>query len=86
MKRIILATVVVVVGLAIGAVWLGGSRTNTRDAIIKMVEKGASESEMLAVVDGNNKQPLNADDVIKMKQASVPNNVISEMLQKSGTH
>jgi hypothetical protein len=85
MKRIILASIIVM-GLTIGAVSLAWSKTNTRDAIIKMVDKGASESEMLAVVDGNSKQPLNADDVIKMKQASVPNNVIFEMLHKSGTH
>jgi hypothetical protein len=85
MKRIILASIIVL-GLTVGTVSLLWSKPNTRDAVIKMVEKGASEPEMLAVVDGNSEQPLNADDVIKMKQAGVPNNVISEMLQKSGTH
>lgn len=85
MKRIILAAVVIL-GVTIGAVYVVRSKSSTRDSIIKMVEKGASETEMLAAVDSANREPLSADDVIKLKQAGVPNTVVLEMLSKSGTH
>jgi hypothetical protein len=83
MKRIILA-VVVILGVTIGAVYFSRSKTSTRDSIIKMMEKGSSESELLAAVGAGKREPLNADDIIKLKQAGVPNTVVLEMLQKSG--
>jgi hypothetical protein len=83
MKRIILA-VAVILGVTIGAVYFSRSKTSTRDSIIKMMEKGSSESELLAAVGAGKREPLNADDIIKLKQAGVPNTVVLEMLQKSG--
>ena len=71
--------------MVIGIAALTWSRPNTRDTIIKMAEKGATEPELLAAVSNNNRQALNADDVIQMKAAGVPNNVVSEMLHQSGT-
>jgi len=84
MKRIILAAVVIL-GVTIGAVYFSRSKTSTRDSIIQMMEKGSSESELLAAVGAGKREPLNADDIIKLKQAGVPNTVVLEMLQKSGT-
>ena len=84
MKRIILA-VVVVLGVTIGAISLARSKSSTRESIIKMSEKGASETELLAAVESGNREPLNADDVIKLKKAGVSNTVVMEMLSKSGT-
>lgn len=84
MKRIILAAVVIL-GVTVGAVCLTQSKTSTRDSIIKMMEKGSSETELLAAVDAGKREPLSADDIIKLKQAGVPNTVVVEMLQKSGT-
>ncbi len=84
MKRYILA-VVILLGVTIGAVFLARSKSNTRESIIKMAEKGASETELLDEVEAGNREPLSADDVIKLKQAGVPNTVVVEMLNKSGT-
>jgi hypothetical protein len=84
MKRYILAAALLL-GVTIGAVVLARSKSNTRESIIKMAEKGASETELLAAVEAGKREPLSADDVIKLKQAGVPNNVVVEMLNKSGT-
>lgn len=84
MKRIILA-IVVVLGVTIGAISLARSKSSTRESIIKMAGKGASETELLATVEAGNREPLNADDVIKLKQAGVSNTVVVEMLKMSGT-
>jgi hypothetical protein len=84
MKRILLA-VAAVAGLAIVIAALTWSHSNTQDTIINMAGKGATESEMLAAVDKGSRGPLNADDIIKLNKAGVPNNVISAMLHQSGT-
>ena len=84
MKRIILG-VVVILGVTLGAVCLSRSKNTTQSSIIKLMEKGSSETEMLAAVEAGPREPLSADDVVKLKQAGVPNNVIVEMLNKSGT-
>jgi hypothetical protein len=84
MKRILLAAVAVA-GLAIVIATFTWSHSNTQDTIIKMAGKGATESEMLAAVDKGAREPLNADDVIKLNKAGVPNNVVSAMLHQSGT-
>jgi hypothetical protein len=84
MKRYILA-VVILLGVAIGAVFLARSKSSTRESIIKMAGNGASETELLAAVESGNREPLSADDVIKLKKAGVPNAVVVEMLSKSGT-
>ncbi len=84
MKKLILA-VVVVLGVTIGAISLARSKSSARESIIKMAEKGASETELLAAVETGNHEPLSADDIIKLKKAGVPNTVVVEMLSKSGT-
>jgi hypothetical protein len=85
MKRILLAAAVVL-GLAVVIVAaVSWSRPSTHNTIIEMAGKGATESEMLSAVDKGAREPLNADDVIKLNKAGVPNNVVSALLHQAGT-
>jgi len=80
MKRMILAgTAALVVLLAAYFMW---PKSSGPGAIIKMAENSATETEMLNAVHDGPTLTLSADDVIKLREAKVPNTVIIEMLHK----
>jgi len=80
MKRTVIIGAVVAGALVAGGAWLAWPNAGGRDAIIKMEQRGASETEMLQAVDGSRASPLSADDVVKLKAAGVPSTVIIKML------
>ena len=81
MKRTILAgTAILVVVVAAYFMW---PKSGGPAAIIKMAGNSASETEMLNAVHDSSPYSLSADDVIKLKEAKVPNAVIIEMLHKT---
>ncbi|MCW8128880.1 MAG: hypothetical protein KIS92_00720 [Planctomycetota bacterium] len=59
------------------------ARAESTDEIVKLAEKGIGEDVLLAAVDRSDKGfSLTADDIIKLKQAHVPEKVIAAMLRK----
>ena len=83
MKRMILAGIAIIV--VVGAAYFIWPRSGGPAAIIKMAGNGATETEMLNSVHDGSAYSLSADDVIKLKEAKVPNTVIIEMLHKTAT-
>ncbi len=81
MKKFILPFIGLI-GLGLFGMWLINSKSGGSDSIIKMAKRGASETEMLAAVAKSNRPAPSADEVISLKAAGVPNNVIIEMLNK----
>ena len=83
MKPILTKAVVLVglVALVVGAFWIGWPSTASSKTIIEMSQQGSSEKAMLTTVAESRPYRLSADEVIKLKTAGVPNNVIVAMLQ-----
>jgi len=82
MNRIVVAALLVF-GIAT-VTYLVWPKHNDQAVIIKMQKSGASETELLKSVEAANADPVNADNVIELKDAGVPNSVIIKMLQKAG--
>ncbi|HEY3319251.1 MAG TPA: hypothetical protein VGP72_02100 [Planctomycetota bacterium] len=85
MKRILVGAAVVG-ALAVGGVWIARPKTASSDTIVSMAKRGASETEMLKTATESHPYRLNADDVIKLKAAGVPETVIIEMLHNTATN
>lgn len=59
------------------------ARAETTAEIVKLAEKGIGEDVLLAAIERSDKGfSLSADDIIKLKQANVPDKVIAAMLRK----
>lgn len=76
--------------LAAGLITTGGAAVlswpppkGSPKAILNMVKSGANETQMLDAVDeGSQSFDLSVDEIIRLKNANVPDSVIVEMLKK----
>ncbi|MGD0091146.1 MAG: hypothetical protein ABSE73_14610 [Planctomycetota bacterium] len=84
MKRILIEALVLgALAVGVGGIWFAWPKADSRDTIVNMVKRGASETDMLKTVAESHPSRLSADDVIKLKTAGVPDTVIIEMLHNS---
>ncbi|GMV81795.1 MAG: hypothetical protein AMXMBFR7_29790 [Planctomycetota bacterium] len=80
MQALLLAGAILMAGLTF-LVW--SSQAADPQAVATMAQKGASENEMLeAVLKTPGTFALSADDIIRLKQAEVPDTVVIAMLEK----
>jgi len=60
-----------------------GVRAETTEDIVQLSQKGLGEDVLVAAIERSDKGfKLNADDIIRLKQANVPEKVIAIMLRK----